>query len=164
MAVYARNAELLTDGPNRGDLFYVDPHTKEYTGQLKVLKGWCGRRHGVVKAVNLDVFHTRSGRPCLIGHYSPYDDLRERFFISRARFDRLFATDRRHGRTFVIDRGIYSLPVLQSFAPDYVITWEKGYQSPTDTPWEILENARPSKIRKLGGTQLARPFDKSEVV
>lgn len=127
MAVYARNAELLTDGPNRGDLFYVDPHTKEYTGQLKVLKGWCGRRHGVVKAINLDVFHTRSGRPCFIGHYSPYDDLRERFFISRARFDRLFAPDRRHGRTFVIDRGIYSLPVLQSFAPDYVITWEKGY-------------------------------------
>jgi hypothetical protein len=128
MAVYARNAELLVDGPNRGDLFYFDSHTKEYTGQLKVLKGWCGRLHGVVKAVNLDVFHTRSGRPCFIGHYSPYDDLRERFFLSRARFDRLFDPDRRQGRTFVIDRGIYSLPVLQSFAPDYVITWEKGYQ------------------------------------
>lgn len=128
MAVYARNAELLVDGPNRGDLFYFDSHTKEYTGQLKVLKGWCGRCHGVVKAVNLDVFHSRSGRPCFIGHYSPYDDLRERFFLSRARFDRLFDPDRRQGRTFVIDRGIYSLPVLQSFAPDYVITWEKGYQ------------------------------------
>ena len=128
MAVYARNAELLADGPNRGDLYYFDPHTKEYTGELKVLKGWCGRRHGVVKAINLDVFHTRSGRPCFIGHYSPYDDLRERFFISRARFDQLFEPDQRQGRTFVIDRGIYSLPVLQSFAPDYIITWEKGYQ------------------------------------
>lgn len=127
MAVYARNAELLADGPNRGDLFYVDPHTKEYTGQLKVLKGWCGRRHGVVKAVNLDAFHTRSGRPCFIAHHSPYGDLRERFFLSLARFDRLFAPDQRQGRTFVIDRAIYSLPVLQSFAPDYIVTWEKGY-------------------------------------
>ena len=128
IAAYARNAELLVDGPNRGDLFYFDPHVKEYTGQLKLLKGWCGRRHGVVKALNLDSFHTRSGRPCFIGHYSPYDDTRERFFRSRARFDRLFDHDRRQGRSFVIDRGIYSLPVLQSFAPDYVITWEKGYQ------------------------------------
>ncbi len=124
---YARNAALLSDGPNRGDLFYFDPHTKEYTGQLKVLKGWCGRRHGVVKSLCLDSFHTRSGRPCFVRHYSPYYDMRERFFMSLAQFDLLFDAERRCGRTFVIDRGIYSLPVLQAFAPDYVITWEKGY-------------------------------------
>ena len=124
---YGRNAELLCDGPNRGDLFYFDPHTKEYTGQLKVLKGWCGRRHGVVKTINLDSFHTRSGRPCFIRHYSPYYDMRERFFMSLAEFDLLFTADKRGGRTFVIDRGIYSLPTLQSFGPDYVITWEKNY-------------------------------------
>ena len=125
---YARNAELLCDGPDRGDLFYFDPHAKEYTGQLKVLKGWCGSRHSVVKALYLDSFHTRSGRPCFIRHYSPYYDMRERFFMSLARFDLLFDESRRQGRTFVIDRGIYSLPVLQSFGRDYVVTWEKGYQ------------------------------------
>lgn len=125
--VYRHNAELLVDGPNRGDVFFFDPHVKEYTGQLKVLKGWCGRRHGVVKSVNLDCFHTRSGRPCFIQHYSPYYDMRERFFMSLAQFDLLFAEDRRTGRTFVIDRAIYSLATLQAFVHDHVITWEKGY-------------------------------------
>ena len=126
--VYARNAQLLSDGPDRGDLFYFDPHAKEYTGQLRVLKGWCGSRHSVVKALYLDSFHTRSGRPCFIGHYSPYYDMRQRFFISLALFDQLFAPHRRKGRTFVIDRAIYSLPVLQTFVSDHVITWEKGYK------------------------------------
>jgi len=127
LRVYGRNAELLADGPNRGDLFYFDPHTKEYTGQLKVLKGWCGSRHAIRKVVNLDSFHTRSGRPCFIEHYSPYYDMRERFFMSLARFDLLFDEDKRHGRTFVIDRGIYSLAALQGFGRDHVITWEKNY-------------------------------------
>jgi len=127
LQAYGRNAELLSDGPNRGDVFYFDPHTKEYTGQLKVLKGWCGRRHSITKSINLDSFHTRSGRPCFIQHYSPYYDMRERFFMSLALFNRLFDPDKRRGRTFVIDRGIYALPTLQAFFPDYVITWEKGY-------------------------------------
>ena len=125
---YARNAELLSDGPNRGDLFYFDPHTKEYTGQLKVLKGWCGRQHAVVKSLNLDSFHTRSGRPCFICHYSAYYDMRDRFFLSLVRFDLLFDESKRQGRTFVIDRGIYSLVVLRRFGSDAVITWEKGYK------------------------------------
>jgi len=127
LEAYKRNAELLCDGPNRGTLFYFDPHAKEYTGQLKVLKGWCGRRHGTVKMINLDAFHTQSGRPCFVQHYSPYYDMRERFFKSLVLFDRLFDPDKRSGRTFVIDRGIYGLATLQSFGADYVITWEKNY-------------------------------------
>ena len=128
LQTYRLNAGLLTDGPNRGDLFYFDPHTKEYTGQLKVLKGWCGRRHGIAKVINLDSFHTRSGRPCFVQHYSPYYDMRERFFMSLSLFDRLFDPDKRLGRTFVIDRGIYGLAALQSFGEDYFITWEKNYR------------------------------------
>ncbi|MCK5805780.1 MAG: hypothetical protein KAI66_23315, partial [Lentisphaeria bacterium] len=58
--IYRRNAQLLADGPNLGELFYFDPHTKEYTGQLKIMKGWCGRRHGIAKIINMDSFHTRS--------------------------------------------------------------------------------------------------------
>jgi hypothetical protein len=127
MAIYRRNAELLADGPNRGDQFYFDPHTKDYTGQLNVLKGWCGRRHGTTKVMNLDTFHTRSGRPCFVQHYSAYYDMRERFFMSRAQFDLLFEPDRRRNRTFIIDRAIYGLTALQSFGEDYVITWEKNY-------------------------------------
>jgi len=133
LQVYESNAQLLADGPNRGDLFYFDPHTKEYTGQLKVLKGWCGRRHGITKIINLDSFHTRSGRPCFVQHYSAYYDMRERFFMSLSLFDRLFDEDKRLGRTFVIDRGIYGLATLQSFGEDYFITWEKNYKQ---TGWD----------------------------
>lgn len=133
LEVYRRNATFLVDGPNRGDLFYFDPHTKEYTGDLDVLKGWCGRRHGVAKVVNLDFFHTRSGRACFIGHYSPYYDMRERFFMSLALFDQLFVVDRRNGRTFVIDRAIYGLETLGRFGGDFLITWEKGFDG---TGWD----------------------------
>lgn len=127
MEIYRQNRELIADGPNRGDLYYFDPHVKEYTGSLDVLKGWCGRRHGVAKAVNLDCFHTRSGRLCFIGHYSPYYDMRERFFMSLAQFDELFNEDKRRARTFVIDRGIFGKDAFGRFDQDYLITWEKGY-------------------------------------
>ena len=126
--LYKINNSFLWDGPNNGDLFYFDPHTKEYTGQLKILKGWCGRRHGISKVLNLDCFHTRSGRPCFIQHYSPYYDMRERFFASLAVFDELFDKDKRSGRTFVIDRAIYGLVTLKNFQDDFVITWEKGFK------------------------------------
>ena len=57
----------------------------------------------------MDAIHTQSGRPCFVEHYSPYYDLRERFFMTLTAFDRLFPEDRRKERTFVIDRGIYGL-------------------------------------------------------
>lgn len=133
ISLYQQNAALLSDGPGRGDLYYFDPHTKEYTGQLKILKGWCGRRHSITKVINLDCFHTRSGRPCFVQHYSPYYDMRERFFMSLALFDRLFDKQHRQGRTFVIDRAIYGLDALGRFEDDYVITWEKGFDG---TGWD----------------------------
>ena len=134
MRLYRQNADLLADGPNRGKLYYMDPHTKEYTGQLKVLKGWCGRHHSISKVVNLDCFHTRSGRPCFIQHYSPYYDMRERFFMSLTLFDQLFDADKRKDRTFVIDRAIYGRETLARFQDDRVITWEKGYRGDAWNP------------------------------
>lgn len=127
--IYAANARLLGDGPGKGDLFYYDPHSKEYTGGLDVLKGWCGRRHGIVKVIYLDAIHTESGRPCFAQHYSPYYDLRERFFITLEMFDRTFPTTAGTGRTFVLDRGIYGLETIKLFLKcgDHLITWEKGY-------------------------------------
>ena len=121
------NAELLSDGPNRGKLFYFDPHTKKYTGMLKTLKGWCGGSHNVCAAINLDFFHTQSGRPCFSIPHSPYYDMRERFIINMLAFDMLFDVDKRQGRTFVIDRGIFGLAMLRYFKIDFIITWEKGY-------------------------------------
>ena len=53
--------------------------------------------------------------------------------MSLSLFDRLFDQDKRLGRTFVIDRGIYGLAALQSFGEDYFITWEKNYKQ---TGWD----------------------------
>ena len=127
LELYAQNSKLLSDGPNNGDVFFFDPHTKKYTGQLNVLKDWCGSAHTVTRVINLDSFHTLSGRPCYIKHYSPYYDMRERFFMSLNSFDKLFDEDKRTKRTFIIDRGIYGLECFKRFDKDYLITWEKNY-------------------------------------
>ncbi len=130
MDIYQANTRLLPDGPGRDRVFYYDPHSKEYTGQLKLLKDWCGRRHGVGKVLHLDMLHTRSGRCCLAQPYSPYYDLRERFFMTLERFDRLFDDEQPTGRLFVLDRGIYGLETFHRFLDrnDHVLTWEKGYK------------------------------------
>jgi hypothetical protein len=132
IASYQRNKFLLSDGPGKGKEFFFDTHTKECTGQLKILKGWCGSKHGIAKVINLECFHTASGRPCFIQHYSPYYDMRERFFMSLKLFDLLFSEEERQGRTFIIDRGIYGIDTLKHFDKDYIITWEKGYKNGDD--------------------------------
>ena len=129
--IYAANARLLSDGPGKGSLFLYDPHSNEYTGGLDVLKGWCGRRHSVVKVVYQDAIHTESGRPCFLQHYSPFYDLRERFFMTVNMFNRLSPHSEDQDRTFVVDRGIYGLETIRKFLSiaDHLITWEKGYSN-----------------------------------
>jgi hypothetical protein len=123
------NALLLADGPGRGKVFYYDPHTKEYTGGLPFLKGWCGRRHGVARVLHLDFFHTRSGHPCFMIPADSYEDMRERFFAELEWFDLLFPLEGRSGRLFVIDRAIFGIETFERFTArhDRLLTWEKGY-------------------------------------
>jgi hypothetical protein len=130
MDAYEANARLLPDGPGRGIAFYYDPHAKEYTGDLKLLKGWCGGRHAITKVLNLDMLHTESGRPCFLQHYSPYYDLRERFFMTLELFNRLFPDGGAAHRIFVLDRGIYGIEAFERFREegDDYLTWEKGYR------------------------------------
>jgi hypothetical protein len=123
------NALLLDDGPGRGTVFYYDPHTKEYTGGLPFLKGWCGRRHGVARVLHLDFFHTRSGHPCFVVPADNYEDLRDRFFAELQWFDQLFPPEGRKRRLFVIDRAIFGIETFGRFTAwgDDLLTWEKGY-------------------------------------
>lgn len=126
---YAANNRLLTDGPGKSKVFYYDPTTKKYSGMYKTLKGWCGSTHGVGKVMYLDAFHTVSGRPCFLQAFSPYYDMRERFFMSMHLFNHLFPENAKRGRTFIIDRGIFGQECFKRFARagDYLITWEKNY-------------------------------------
>lgn len=144
--IYQANAALLYDGPGRYRVFYYDPTSKDYTGMHKLMKGWCGSIHGITKLMYLDAIHTQSGRPCFIQHYTPYNDLRERFFMTLKNFDRLFPADKRSGRLFIIDRGIYGLEVFKRFAEqgDYLLTWEKNY---ANDGWD--DKAKTINFRKF---------------
>jgi len=126
LAMLKRNTRLL-DLSNR-HIFYYDPHVEEYTGFLKILKGWCGGTGRVNKVLNLDFIHTLNGSPCFVQHFDNYYDVRERFFMCTAAFRRILPGEER-SLTWIADRGLYSLQVLQRIVEmgDHIVTWEKGY-------------------------------------
>jgi predicted nucleic acid-binding Zn-ribbon protein len=127
---YEANNRLLPDGPGMGNVFYYDPHSKECSTQLEMLKGWCGRRHSIAKVLHLDFIHTESGLPCFLQHYDNFYDLRERFFISLSLFEKLFPKKSLFGGVFILDRGIFGQDAFSKFR-EYdcsLITWEKGYK------------------------------------
>ena len=128
--VYRANGRLLPDGPGMGGAFYYDPHSKECSTMLNMLKGWCGRRHSIAKILHLDLIHTESGFPCFLQHYDNFYDLRERFFITLSLFKKLFPKGRLSGATFILDRGIFGRDIFSKFGAHdcFLITWEKGYK------------------------------------
>ncbi len=126
LAMLKRNVRLLE--LSNQYIFYYDPHVEEYTGFLKILKGWCGGMGRVNKVLNLDFIHTLDGSPCFVQHFDNYYDVRERFFMCTETFRRILPGEER-SLTWIADRGMYSLKALQRIAEmgDHIITWEKGY-------------------------------------
>jgi hypothetical protein len=129
MAAYECNARLLALGPQNGRFFYYDPHTKEYSGACKILKGWCGRRHSIGKVLHMDFIHTEQGHPCFSQCYDNYYYLRERFPLTLEQFGQLrWGTDL-PSQTWIVDRGIYGKDAMAAIVDrgHHLITWEKGY-------------------------------------
>lgn len=123
------NAELLK--VNQQNDFYYDPHTKHYSGHLKILSTWCPSVRLADKGINMDYIHTTSGHPVYFNTNDNFYDLRERFLVNIKGFRKLFSFDKEKVLTHVIDRGIYSLDVFQDMIEDpynHIITWEKGYE------------------------------------
>ena len=81
------------------------------------------------KVLSLDFIHTVDGSPCFVQHFDNFYDLRVRFFMCTAAFRRILPGEQR-SLTWIADRGIYSLEVLQRVVNngDHIITWEKGYE------------------------------------
>jgi hypothetical protein len=111
-------------------IFYYDPHTKKYTGCLKLLAGYCGSLHQTGKILVSDYIHDTAGKPCFVEHYDNMYDLRVRFFFTVEIFKKLFPQNLREGFTWIIDRGIYGIDTLNEIAKskDHIITWEKDYK------------------------------------
>jgi len=126
LSILKRNNRILNLSDQH--IFYYDPHVAEYTGFLKILKGWCGGMGRVNKVLKLDFIHSLKGAPCFVQHFDSYYDLRERFFMCTAAFRRILPGKER-SLTWIVDRGIYSLKALQRVIEmgDHIITWERGY-------------------------------------
>ncbi|MCK5020747.1 MAG: hypothetical protein KAS32_27245 [Candidatus Peribacteraceae bacterium] len=127
----------LCDIENCSD-FYYDPHTKQYTGTYKILKGWCGSIGHPDKILNSDFIHSSNGQPLYMVHSDNYYDLRERYNAVIFKFRKCLNIDSSKCITMIVDRGIYSEDVLNNIAKDtsqQIITWEKNFKA-DETLWK----------------------------
>lgn len=95
---------------------YLDPHTKHYTGEKNVLKGWCSGIGCVDKVMHSDFIHSVQGHPVYFETTDNFLDLRERTFdlLDRFRAELEIAPDK--VLTAVIDRGIFGAEIFAQFA------------------------------------------------
>lgn len=122
------NASLIKANHNTD--FYFDPHVKHYTGQLKILKGWCPKIRMADKVLNMDFIHTVKGYPVYFKTVDNFYDLRERYTTEFKEFRKLSGIVPEKVLTFIIDRGIFSMEVFENIINSenlHIITWEKGY-------------------------------------
>ena len=115
----------------------------------------------MAKTLHLDFIHTESGRPCFVQHYSPYYDLRERFFMTLQLFDRLFPDNRRRGRLFVLDRGIFGLTTFDRFRErgNHFLTWEKGCRADGRHGWSPETVFERRRVRNGTGDLKTHRFE-----
>jgi hypothetical protein len=117
-------------GEAMSDFFY-DPHTKQYTGEQNVLKGWCSKIRFADKVMQADFDHSRQGHPLYLENTDNYEDMRQRFAGLESRFRENLGISKDRALTWIVDRGIFSLEMYQWVLENpniHLITWEKGYQ------------------------------------
>jgi hypothetical protein len=122
------NAQEL--GAESQSQFYFDPHTKHYTGQENVLKGWCAAMRWADKALHSDFIHTVAGAPLYFETTDNFADLRQRFFAVVKHCREVMQWGAERVLSFVVDRAIFGQEVFEQVLADaalHLITWEKGY-------------------------------------
>ena len=134
--LYQLNAELVN--VETCNDFYYDPHTKQYTGEMPILKGWCGSRHFADKALHMDFIHTAIGQPVYVSYDDNYADLRTRYATVISSMRSTLKMDDKRVLTMVFDRGIYGQEPFDEIIKDptlHIVTWEKNYSQGS---WEPL--------------------------
>lgn len=127
-ALLRSNVEQLTQAVGRD--FYCDPHTKHYTGEQNVLKGWCPKIRWADKALHSDFIHTARGEPIYFETTDNFEDLRARFFAVIQRCRGALGLAPEEVLSMVVDRGIFGHEVFEKVLADpflHLITWQKGY-------------------------------------
>lgn len=149
-------------GPAVGSDFYFDPHSKHYTGEQPVLKGWCANLHSATKVMHSDFIHTARGEPIYCETTDNFEDLRQRFFGVVARARSAFQWPRDQGLTFVLDRGVYGAEFFEQVIaqPDlHVITWQKGYVAEPWAPAQAQGTTRITRYRNHSTDLRAYQFE-----
>ena len=153
--------------------FYVDPHTKHYTGQQNVLEGWCPAIRWADKAMHSDFIHTATGQPLYFETTDNFADLRERFFAVVERCRKVLECPSERVLSWVVDRAIFGKEVFEKVQANpalHLITWEKGYQAQSWPPAGgvsgsmVIERARnrAEDIRSYHLEYWDRPWPKNE--
>ena len=133
-----------------GSDFYFDPHTKHYTGEQNVLKGWCPKIRGADKVLHSDFLHTAHGAPIYFETTDNFVDLRQRFcgVIGRARQALQWPADT--VPTFVVDRGCYGAEFFEKVTDDptfHLITWQKGFTAQAWDPTQVMGQTTITRYR-----------------
>ena len=133
------NAQWI--GANGQSDFYFDPHTKHYTGEQNVLKGWISSIRWADKAMHSDFIHTAAGDPLYFETTDNFEDLCQRFFDVTRRCRSTMQWSKERVLTWVIDRGIFGSEVFEKVLADpgmHLITWDKGFQAMSWPPVDGL--------------------------
>jgi hypothetical protein len=162
----ARQVGALTESD-----FYLDPHTKHYTGQQPILKGWCPVIRWADKALHSDFVHTQRGEAIYCECTDNFADLRQRVWDLVVHLRQTLEWSSEKVITLVVDRGIFGLEVFEKVlatAGLHLITWEKGYQP---GQWQeqlkegefVIERARnrAQDLRTYHFKYLERPWAKA---
>lgn len=142
------NYAQLPPTEQASDDFYLDPHTKHYTGAQNVLKGWCAAIRWADKLINSDYIHSSAGSPIYLENGDNYEDLRSRLVPLLQRLRSTLQWQPQRVITLVIDRGIYGNEVFSKIAEDpqhHLITWEKNY---LNEPWDISQASGSTSLEK----------------
>jgi hypothetical protein len=161
-------------GPAVGNDFYFDPHTKHYTGEQNVLKGWCPRIRGADKVLHSDFIHTAQGAPIYFETTDNFLDLRQRFggVIGRARQVLQWPAD--IVPTFVVDRGCYGREFFEQVGSDpsfHLITWQKGFRVEAWDPAKVMGQTTirryrndAADVRLYRFEYVERPWEKNSLL
>jgi hypothetical protein len=161
-------------GPAVGSDFYFDPHTKHYTGEQNVLKGWCPKIRGADKVLHSDFLHTAQGAPIYFETTDNFVDLRQRFrgFIGRA--SQALQWPAGSVPTFVVDRGCYGAEFFEKVTSDptfHLITWQKGFRAEAWDPAQVMGPITITRYRNYAADvrlyrfeYVARPWEKNPLL
>jgi hypothetical protein len=152
-------------GPAVGSDFYFDPHTKHYTGEQNVLKGWCPKIRGADKVLHSDFIHTAQGAPIYFETTDNFADLRQRFggVIGRAR--QALQWPEQTVPTFVLDRGCYGTEFFEKVTGDptfHLITWQKGFRAQPWDPTQVMGQTTITRFRNSSTDVRLYHFEYSE--